>query len=84
MLLEEGCRIADRLDKLDGLLSGGADAWCRITEDRGGDLVLSVDSALIEARQQAGVLRLLLAGLPMKGTADDAADPDAWLADVCS
>lgn len=81
VLLEEACRIADRLDKLDGLLSGSVDVWCRVTEDRAGDLAVTVDSALIEARQQAGVLRLLLAGLPMKGSAN-VDDPDDWLADI--
>lgn len=80
VLLEEACRTADRLDKLDALLKGNADVWARLVHDARADgYELRIDSALIEARQQATVLRQLVGSLPLKGAAgvDDA---DAWLA----
>lgn len=85
VLLEEACRTADRLDKLDALLRGDADVWCRLTHDlRTESYELRIDSALIEARQQANTLRQLIAGLVLKESDDDADDPDAWVADVSS
>lgn len=85
VLLEEACRIADRLDKLDELLRGDVDVWCRLTHRLlTKDYEVKVDGALIEARQQAGVLRLLIAGLPVKEAAGDVDDPDAWLASLSS
>lgn len=82
VLLEEACRIADRLDKLDALLKGDADVWCRLVHDtRSEDYELRIDSALIEARQQANVLRQLLAGLPLKEAAGDSDDDEDWVND---
>lgn len=81
VLLEEACRIADRLDKLDALLQGDADVWCRLVHDlRTESYELRIDGPLVEARQQANTLRQLLLALPVKGS-DDGDDPDAWLDD---
>jgi hypothetical protein len=77
VLLEESCRIADRLDRLDALLIGDREAWARVVSDRGGDCELVIDSALSEARQQATTLQRLLASLPMKESGDG--DLDSWL-----
>jgi hypothetical protein len=84
VLLEEAARIADRLDKLDALLRGEADVWCRLVHDlRTEDYELRIDSALVEARQQAAVLRQLLVSLtPSKGPDDG--DGDGWLDEVYS
>lgn len=83
VLLEEACRIADRLDKLDALLKGDADVWCRLVVDINGDgsvYELRVSSALIEARQQANTLRQLVASLPLKEAAGDGDDDeDDWV-----
>lgn len=80
VLLEEACRIADRLDKLDALLKGDADVWCRLVHDlRSEDYELRIDSALIEARQQANTLRQLVAGLPLKEPDDGDDDEDDWV-----
>lgn len=76
-LLEEVCRTADRLDRLDALLTGDADVWAQLVENRDGTVELQIDSALSEARQQANALRHLLAALPLKERDD--ADPDDWL-----
>lgn len=81
-LLEEACRIADRLDRLDALLRGKAEAWATVVYDLpSGTFVLRIDSLLIEARQQANVLRQILASLPMKEAASDD-DGDGWLDDL--
>ena len=77
-LLEEVCRLADRLDRLDALLTGEIDVWCRLVElPRTGVIEVQLDSALAEARQQQNTLRQLLAALPLKD-ADDG-DADDWL-----
>lgn len=77
-LLEEACRTADRLDRLDALLTGDADTWCRIASMRGSDIYeVQVDGALAEARQQGNALRQLLVSLPLKEPDDD--DGDGWL-----
>lgn len=59
-LLEEACRIADRLDRLDAILRGDAAAWMTV---RVGDesMTVVVDKVLAEARQQAAVLKQILA-----------------------
>lgn len=80
VLLEEACRIADRLDKLDGLLRGDADVWARLVHDlRTEDYELRIDGALIEARQQANVLRQLIAALPLREAAGDGDDGEGWV-----
>lgn len=45
------------------------------------DYELRVDSALIEARQQANVLRQIVASLPMKEPDDGGDEGDGWLSD---
>jgi len=64
-LLEEACRIADRLDKLDRLLSGDAADWLTLVEDRGDPerLVVVIDRPLAEARQQATALKQIVSEL---------------------
>lgn len=80
VLLEEACRIADRLDKLDVLLRGDADVWCRLVHNvRTEDYELRVDSALVEARQQASTLRQILVSLPAKEPDGSDDDADGWL-----
>jgi hypothetical protein len=67
VLLEEACRIADRLERLDEILRGDAEVWTRIRLPReDGDeqpLTLIIDGALSEARQQANILKQLVAAL---------------------
>jgi hypothetical protein len=58
VLVQEACRITDRLDRLDSALK--ADNLFDLVERSDGVLELKVDSALSEARQQANALRLLL------------------------
>jgi len=67
--LEEACRTADRLDKLDDKLTGREDAWAHLLPrvDLGDDdtrvIELRIDGALSEARQQQNILKQLLAAL---------------------
>lgn len=63
VLLHEACRVTDRLEQLARILAGDADVWARIETERGGDLVLAIDDAMTEARQQQTTLRLLLGQL---------------------
>lgn len=88
VLAEEACRIADRLEALDGLLRGKRSAWARIkpprewsVENADGDFVLQIDGLLIESRQQANALRQIVATLDSmkpKDTSDEE-DPGADL-----
>jgi hypothetical protein len=67
VLVEEACRMVDRLERLNGLLVGDEAAWARVrvpvnaVEDT--PLVLVVNDALAEARQQANVLKQIIAAL---------------------
>lgn len=85
VLLEEACRTADRLDRLDALLSGDVRAWLTLAEDKRdeGTLIVKVDGVLAEARQQQGILHRILTSLPMRES-DDGDPADAWLAGLVS
>ena len=63
VMLEEACRIADRLDRLHAALEGGDYLRLQEATDGSGDIVLRPDSALNEARQQANQLKQLVAAL---------------------
>jgi hypothetical protein len=64
VLLEEACRIADRLDRLDALLEGRQDSWLHLAGEGDGTQVrVVVDGLLAETRQQATALRGLVAEL---------------------
>ena len=82
VLLEEACRIADRLDELDRLLRGETELWCSIVEARDGSLEIRMDGALVEARQQANVLRQILTGLPLRGGDDENGDGEEWVTEA--
>ncbi|HET6908893.1 MAG TPA: hypothetical protein VFH54_06095 [Mycobacteriales bacterium] len=62
-LIEEACRLTDRLDRLDLLIRGQVDDWLRVTLPAGDgtELLLVVNPLLAEARQHATALRGLLA-----------------------
>lgn len=62
VLLEEACRIADRLDRLDAMLAGRED-WVRLQarNDEATEVTVIVDNLLAESRQQATTLRGLVA-----------------------
>lgn len=69
VLIEEACRLADRLDRLDALLRGDEDAWLRLRDrlDGGGQVVVILDSALGEARMHATALKQIVAELRQGG-----------------
>lgn len=61
-MLDEACRIVDRLDRLDAALESKG-TWLRYERDDGGDVVITIDSVLAETRQQEMALRSLLVEL---------------------
>lgn len=64
LLLEEACRIADRLERLDAILRGDERDWMRFQPDITGTVVrVVVDSVLAESRQQALALKALVSEL---------------------
>jgi hypothetical protein len=83
ILVEEACRIADRLEQLDELLRGEIAVWAQITDDyAGGKRTTRVvlDDALGEARQQQNALRQILATLKL-GSAEEKATGEVSLVD---
>lgn len=58
VLLEEACRIADRLDRLDAMLADPGRAWInfQVSED-GAEITVTVDRLLSEARMQETTLK---------------------------
>lgn len=66
VLLEEVCRMADRLDRFDAVLSGEVDAWMRLTHrTRTEDYEIHIDEAAAEARQLAATFERLIAALKL-------------------
>lgn len=64
VLAEEACRIADRLDRLDEVLTGPGTAWMRFRVAEGDtEVTVVVDRALSEARQQAVALKAIVSEL---------------------
>lgn len=62
--LTEACRAKDRLDKLDEILRGDADAWMYLVHNvRTEDYELKIDQALSSANSTANLLKQLLAAL---------------------
>lgn len=62
VLLQEACRMADRLDRLDAVLEGRD--WVSFQVGEGvTEVTVTVDRALSEARQQATALKQLVAEL---------------------
>jgi hypothetical protein len=79
VLLEEACRLADRLDRLDDFLTGRGDVWLRFhARNEDGSVVrVVVDRALSEARQQADTLRGIVADLVKRQGAKASEEPEA-------
>lgn len=79
VLLEEVCRSADRLDKLDDFLAGRGDVWLRFraSNEDGSVVRVVVDRALSEVRQQQDTLRGLIADMEKDLGAKSDEEPEA-------
>jgi hypothetical protein len=70
VLVEEACRMADRLDRLDAILRGEERELVTVVSDLNGEPVrLAVDAVLSEARQQQNMLKQLLVALRLRDEA---------------
>lgn len=79
VLAAEACRLADRLDRLDALLTGDIEVWTSLRLPRGDEdrpVVLVVDAAMAEARQATLALATVLAKLGAKSAAGEPAEGD--------
>ena len=82
ILVRQAARVADRIERIDELLSGDAKAWARVGIPRldtdGGRIVVEVHvSDLVkEERQQTTVLRNLLAEIHRQRSGQPADPPD--------
>jgi hypothetical protein len=77
VVLEEACRITDRLDKLDAQLRGDETVWLRfrrLNED-GSIVKVVMTAALMESRQQAVALNQLAKDLRASREAKSKKDP---------
>jgi hypothetical protein len=63
VLVEEICRTADRLDRLDAIVNGRDRAWLTLEVDDVGEVTVVVDKVLGEARQQQTTFKALLSEL---------------------
>jgi hypothetical protein len=65
VLIGEACRLTDRLDQLDRLLSGDVELFARLVLHRTQCEIyeLKIDAAAAEARQTVSVLRQVMAQL---------------------
>lgn len=74
VVLEEACRIANRLDVLDDFLDGRRDSWMKFhARNEDGSIVeVVLDKALGEARQQALALKQLIAEMRAAGAVKQA------------
>ncbi len=73
--IQQAARNADRLDTLNALLSGDADAWCRVsiprTDAKRGNVIVEVkiDALAVEERNRSNLLRQQLATIAaLRGT----------------
>lgn len=68
VLLEEACRLADRLDRLDMLIQGSDREWLTVlvspfSSEETVTVKLMISDPMSEARQSANILKQLLAAL---------------------
>ncbi len=62
VLLDEACRLADRLDRMAELIDGGGHVWLELIAERGDDDVRTVviNGVMAEARQAQNALKNLM------------------------
>lgn len=58
-VLEEACRLVDRLDRLDAIVNGRDRSWLTLELDDDGQVTVVVDKLLSESRQQQLALKQL-------------------------
>jgi ribosome recycling factor len=64
VLIEEACRLVDRLDRLDAIVNGAERSWLKLEyADDGVEVTVVVDKVLTEARQQQIALKQIVAEL---------------------
>lgn len=72
VLLEEACRVTDRLDHFAKLIDGDKRQWARVRFiDQVEEYELVIDSAVSEARQHAAALRQLIVALDLPPAEDE-------------
>lgn len=74
ILLDEACRLTDRLDALARLMAGDGETWAWIRAGRDDDAPsqLVINSAMSEARMTATVLRQIVSELSPSAANGDA------------
>ncbi|GAC70738.1 hypothetical protein GS4_39_00690 [Gordonia soli NBRC 108243] len=81
LLITEACRMADRLHRLDLILSGDEDTWMRLDLGKDSVIEVRVTSPLQESRQLSTVFRQLLAEI-RRAKAEQAAGAGETQGDV--
>ncbi|MFI7678553.1 hypothetical protein [Actinophytocola sp. NPDC049390] len=75
VLLEEACRMADRLDQLDAMLADPRKSWLRLDLNDGGEISVIVDKLLSETRMQETALKGIVAELRQAAEVEGAGAP---------
>lgn len=71
VLIEESCRIADRLDRLHAVLAGDQMTWMMLRPSgEEGEVAIVVDAALSQARMHASTLKSLVTELRQSAAGD--------------
>jgi hypothetical protein len=70
VLLVEACRLADRLDRFERVLTGGR--WFHERRDEDERVEVVIDAVLSEARQYASALKMIVAELEPRPSASSA------------
>lgn len=80
VLIQEACRIADRLDRLHAAIQ--ADGIFDLIERENDVVEVKIDNVLSEARQQAGALQRILADIAKRKDGGAEEPDDDGLADL--
>lgn len=74
--LVEACRLADRLERFDGLINGDRDSWLQLDLNETGDEITVVLTDVVrQARMHAATLKTLLAGFESSAGAENEGAP---------
>lgn len=72
ILLEEAARLADRLDRMEDILTGNRHEWMRFRTEQNGDITVKITGVVTEARQYATALKAIMSEIrAAKGSANN-------------
>lgn len=70
-MVHELCRLADALDRFDGILTGARAEWVKVVDVGDGEVTLEINNVLGERRQYALAFKVLYAELRAAGVKEN-------------